>query len=127
MPALESADQCYGIQLRTQSKAAINSKNDNRISKYKNLYQQLKRRGVTDFGRIYRHFSADEIMYFNATIGLQWREIAKQAISAINEEELQLEESRSFLENLKEKKHDCYATSPGNLERGVEWLEFMLT
>ncbi|VDL58456.1 unnamed protein product [Hymenolepis diminuta] len=125
MPPLETAEQCYGIQLRTQTKAALNNKVDNRVSKYESLYEELKRRGVRDFDDMYTIFTVHEIMHFNANIGLQWREIAKQAIQAINREDLLLEQTRTYLENLQEKRHDCYADSEENIQRGVDWLEFM--
>lgn len=116
MPPLESAEQCFGIQMRTQTKVGINGKIDNRVTKYNMLQEELQRRGIRDFDEIYTVFTVPKIMRFNASIGLQWREIAKQAVCAINRQGLLEEQTRTYLENLKEKKHDCYATSPGNIE-----------
>ncbi|VDL58314.1 unnamed protein product [Hymenolepis diminuta] len=76
-PALESAYQCCGIQLRTQTKIALNNRISNRTNKYKTLHEELLRRGVRDFKDIFTIFTVDEIMQFNASIGLQWREITK--------------------------------------------------
>lgn len=109
----------------TNAKAAINNKIDNRVNKYEGLYEELKRRGVRDYDDIYTIFTVHEIMNFNGSIGLQCREIAKQAIQAISREDLLLKQIRTYLENLQEKRHDCYADSEENIQRGVDWLEFM--
>ncbi|VDL58086.1 unnamed protein product [Hymenolepis diminuta] len=107
VPALDTADQCYGIQLRTLTKAALNDKTENQVKKYESLYEELKRRGVSDYDDIYPIFTVHEIMQFKASIGFQWREIAKQAIQAINREDLLLEETPTYLQNLQEKRHEC--------------------
>ncbi|KAM3180155.1 hypothetical protein ACTXT7_016859 [Hymenolepis weldensis] len=104
MPPLTTDEQCYGIQIRQQTKAAIDNRVANRTNRYKVLHEELRRRSVRDFEDIYTIFTVDEILQFNASIGLQWREIAKQAISCINRQELLEERTRTYLGNLKQKK-----------------------
>ncbi|KAM3183334.1 hypothetical protein ACTXT7_010564 [Hymenolepis weldensis] len=87
--------------------------------RYNVLHEELVRRSFKGFDEIYTVFTTQKINICNATLGLQWREVAKQQINAINLLNILEERSRSYLENLWGKKYDFYLSKDANLQWGL--------
>ncbi|KAM3171139.1 hypothetical protein ACTXT7_017222 [Hymenolepis weldensis] len=90
------------------------------------LLEQLKERDIRSFDEIFKFFTVEEITDFNSTIGVQWREIAKQQLQSPNNKRLETELTNGYLENLKNLRHECQVVCERDVEIGSNWLMMML-
>lgn len=126
MPPIAPQDSCLSDIRRAQRKSSASQRVESRHAKFSNLLEELKRREVKQFEEIFSKFSVRETTDLNTSIGVQWREIAKQQIQGLNAERLKEERKSTYLENLEKLKHDCTVKHPREVDIGTNWLMMLL-
>lgn len=126
LPPLEPQSAYYSELKCAKTKSLVAQRAETRQAKFDSLLEELVRRDIRQFEDIFQKFSVQEITKMNSSMGVQWREIAKQQIQSLNAERLQLEQSSSYLENLRNLKHECATKTSKDVEVGTNWLMMLL-
>lgn len=123
---IEPNHPCHSVLQRQKFRSQAAQRESSRKVKFDSLLSELKSRDVRQFEDIFRLFSVEEITNFNSSIGVQWREIAKQQIQSLNAERLEMEKQCNYLQNLKNLKHECRVANPRDVDIGANWLMMLL-
>ncbi|VDO06315.1 unnamed protein product [Rodentolepis nana] len=118
MPSIAPNSPCRSDTRRAQTKAAFAQRADSRQAKFDGLHAELMRRDIRQFDEILHKFFVKGITKLNSSMGVQWREIAKQQIQGGKE--------NNYLQNLEKLEHECTAKNPRNVEIGTNWLMMLL-
>nr|CUU97699.1 hypothetical transcript [Hymenolepis microstoma] len=125
MPPVEQPMPCSSDMRRARIRAARNWKTEQKNQKYHNLLEELCIRQVRSFDEAFHKFSPDEITFLNSSIGIQWLQVAKQQIQALNNERLAKEMTNTYLQNLNELPHECHVKHRRDIVLGATWLRTM--
>ncbi|VDO02512.1 unnamed protein product [Rodentolepis nana] len=126
MPPIEPPSSCSSDNRRARIQTSRELKGEHRMHKYFNLLEELRIRQVRTFDEVFHKFNVDEITLMNSSIGIQWGEVARQQIRALNNERLAKEKTNPYLQNLHELPHDCHVKCREDIELGAGWLIAML-
>uniref|UniRef100_A0A0R3TVC2 ABC transporter ATP-binding protein n=1 Tax=Rodentolepis nana TaxID=102285 RepID=A0A0R3TVC2_RODNA len=67
--------------------------------------EELRIRNVRTLDEVSYKFNAYGTIFMNSSIGVQWGEVARQQIRALNNERLAKEKTNAYLRNLSELQH----------------------
>lgn len=126
MPPIEPQTACFSDIRRAQTKSAAAQRAESRHVRFNNLLEELKRRDIRQYEEVFSKFSVGEITELNTSMGVQWREIAKQQIQGLNAERLKEEKECTYLDNLQKLRHDCTVKHPREVDIGTNWLMMLL-
>lgn len=111
-PAVQPETSCLSDMRRTQNKSLAAQRSESRHTKFTNMLEELKARDIRQYEEIFTKFTVNEITQLNTSMGVQWREVAKQQIQSLNAERLKVERESTYLQNLQNLRHDCTVKHP---------------
>nr|CDS30831.1 non capsid protein NS 1 [Hymenolepis microstoma] len=117
---------CTSDIRRAQTKSVFAQCAETRLAKFGNLLKELMKRDTRQFKDIFQKFSVQKIAKMNSSMGVQWREFAKQQILGLNSERLAAERQNTYLDNLQSLKHECFIKSVRDIDLGTSWLMMLL-
>ncbi|VDO15942.1 unnamed protein product [Rodentolepis nana] len=87
----------------------------------------LGQSAVSESATVHCFFFVRETTFVNSSIGVQWGEVARQQIRALNNERLAKEKTNAYLRNLSKLQHYCHVKHREDIGLGASWLIAILS